>query len=131
MPCARGADQIAAQRDAIAIAARDLQDRLVAVRDENRGGREAADRSLAGRGVRDVDRVDLAFELAGLVQQLRACRRERRHDLRGDDELLRLDLVLEIRHLPCSCPRESRARYGYKPVYASTNAVRAAAELTR
>ena len=69
-----GADQVARERDAIAIAARDLQDRLVTVRGEDRGGREAADRGLAGRGVGHVDRVDLALELAGLVRAA-SCRR--------------------------------------------------------
>src|SRR6185503_8145159 len=47
-------DEIARERDAIAIAARDLEDRLVAVRDEDRCGCEARDRRLAGRGVRQV-----------------------------------------------------------------------------
>jgi hypothetical protein len=57
--------KIARERDAIAIAARDLQDRLVAVRDEDCRGREARDRGLAGRRIREIDRVDLAFQLVG------------------------------------------------------------------
>jgi hypothetical protein len=62
------ADQVARKRDAVAIAAGHLQDRLVAVGRENRRSREAAHRRLARGGVRDVDRIDLTLQKLRLRQ---------------------------------------------------------------
>ena len=58
------AQKVALQRDAIAIAAGELQDRLDALLDHDRGRRERAHMRVRTGAVGDVDRVGEAFQRA-------------------------------------------------------------------
>ena len=70
-----GADQIALQRDAVAVAAGELQDRLDAGLDQHRRGGDRAEMRARAGAVGDVDGVGQALERQRLGEQIAARRR--------------------------------------------------------
>jgi hypothetical protein len=83
----RGAEQVALQREPVAVAAGHLEDRLDAALHEEVRRREAGQVNLGARAVGDVDRGDQPFQRHGAAQEFRGVGGHRRRDLRGDDEL--------------------------------------------
>ena len=82
-----GAHQLALQRDAVAVAAGELEDRLDAfAREHRRRDRRRQMRARAG-AVGDVDGVGETAQRQGLAQEIIGIARDRRRDLGGDDEL--------------------------------------------
>ena len=82
-----GAEDVALQREAVAVAAGHLEDRLDAVLNQEVRGGEAGQVHLGARAVGDVDRGGEAFQRQRAAQELGRVGRDRRRDLRGDDEI--------------------------------------------
>ena len=70
MPSAAAPINLALQRDAVLVAAGDLQDRLDARADEQGGGRKRAHMGAGAGAVGDIDRVGEALERRRLAQQI-------------------------------------------------------------
>ena len=81
-----GAQQVADQRDAVAIAAGNLEHGIDAVARQNGGRRETAERRAGAGRVGHVDRIDPAFERRGLGRQGAGVGGQRRRDLGRDRE---------------------------------------------
>jgi hypothetical protein len=83
----RRAEQVALQRDAVAIAAGHLKDRLEAALDQEVGRGQAGEMHLRARSIGHVDRGGEALERQRAPQELRRVGRDGGRDLSGDDEL--------------------------------------------
>ena len=91
-----GADKIALQSDAVAVAAGDLQDRLQPGLDQQRRRRQRRQMRPGAGAVGDVDGVGQALERGGLGQQLVAVGGNRRRHLGGDDKTPLTQLFLQV-----------------------------------
>ena len=91
----RRAQQIALQRDAVAVAAGELKDRLDALLDQHRRRRHRAKMRPRAGAVGDVDGIGEAFQRQRLGEQFVAVGGDRRRHFRGDDEALGAQLVLQ------------------------------------
>ena len=87
-----GAHQIGRQRNAVAVAAGDLQHRLMAVPDEQCGRGEARHGGAGGGGVGNIDRVDQAFERLGAFDHIVGAGGNRWRHFGRDDELAGVQL---------------------------------------
>ena len=92
----RRADQIALQREAVAVAAGQLQDRLDAVLVQDRRSGERAEMRARAGPVGDVDGVGDVLERHRLDQQLLRVARDRRRDLGRDDEAAGRECPFEL-----------------------------------
>ena len=81
-----GAHHLALQRDAVLVAAGDLQDRLDLHADEDGGGRKRRHMGAGAGAVGDVDRVGEPLQRRRLAAQVLRVGRHRRGDFRGHDE---------------------------------------------
>ena len=84
-----GAHQFALQRDAVLVAAGDLQDRLDAGAEKDRRGRERAHVGAGAGAVGDIDRIGEPAQRRRLAQQVLRVAGDRRGDLRGHDKAAR------------------------------------------
>ena len=100
------AQQIALQGDAVAVAAGELQHRLDAVLDQQRGRRHRAEMRARAGAVGDVDRVGEALERGRLGEKSAALGADRRRDFRGDHKAPGRQLLLQ-RHLQRHCHRST------------------------
>ena len=83
----RGAEDVALQREAVAVATGHLEDRLdAALHEEVRGG-EAREVDLGSRAIGDVDGGGEPLQGQGALEEFGRIGRYRRRDLGGDDEL--------------------------------------------
>ena len=98
-----GAEQIALQGDAVAVAAGELQHRLDAGLDQHRRRRQRAQMRPRAGAVGDVDRVGQTFQRQRLGEKLLARGGHRRRDFRGDHKALGRKLFLQGHcHTPTS-----------------------------
>ena len=95
MPSATRADEIALQRDAVAVAAGHLQDRLDAVCEQEMRRRDAREMRLGAGAVGDVDRGGDALERQRAGDEGGGIGRDRRRQLGGDDEASAVEFALE------------------------------------
>jgi hypothetical protein len=92
----RRAEDVALQREPVAVAAGHLEDRLdAALHEEVRGG-EAGEVHLGAGAVGDVDRGDEALQGQRALQEFRRIGRDRGRDLGGDDELAGAQAGLQL-----------------------------------
>ncbi len=96
-PGRRRAHQIGLQRNAIAVAAGELQDRLDAVLHHERRCNGGGQVRAGARPVGDVDRVRQALERQRLRQHVLRVERNGRRDLGGDHELARAQECFKAR----------------------------------
>ena len=90
------AEQIALQREAIAVAAGELQHRLDAVALKDRGGCERAEMRTCAGAVGDVDRVGEVLQRQRLVEQILRVAGHRRRDFRRYDETAGMDRLFKL-----------------------------------
>ena len=81
-----GAHQFALQRDAVLVAAGELEHRLDAGIEQELGCSQRGHMGAGAGAVGDIDGIRQAFEAGRLAQQVRAIERHRRRDLRRHDE---------------------------------------------
>ena len=81
-----GAHQLALQRDAVLVAAGDLQNRLDAGVDEDYRGRQRGHMGAGAGTVGDIDRIGEAAQRGCLAQQVLRVAGDRRGHFRGHDE---------------------------------------------
>ena len=85
----RGAHQFALQRDAVLVAAGDLQDRLDAGAEKDVCGRERAHMGAGAGAIGEIDRIGEPAQRRRLAQQVLRVAGDRRGDLRGHDKAAR------------------------------------------
>ena len=92
----RRAEQVALQREAIAVAAGELQHRLDAAALQDRGGCKRAKMRARARAVRDIDRVGEVLQRQRLVEQILRVAGDRRRDFRRDDKTAGTDRLFKL-----------------------------------